>query len=338
MATSTVPPTESPPRPQQDPTSQTILLSDGRTLGYASYGSTSPNAPTILYFPGTGSCRHEALIWATEADAAGARLLSLDRPGVGLSSPDPAGTVLSFANDVLQLSQQLDLAPFHILGLSGGAPFALACAKVLPPSLLAGMGIVSGLAPLHQTGTAGMALQSRALFGTLAWLPGALTQPLLSWLMARQVRGSGSGAEAIREHIRKNLHRACEPDRAVFSDPAFVDQLIATEPELLRDGGADAVARELVMVCKHWGFELAELELEGVRLWYGAEDTGTPAVMGRRLAEELRGPRLCVMEGEGHISIVVRHGGDVLRAMLGGDVGPGTETGAGAGAGNGSPG
>ena len=49
------------------------------------------------------------------AESLGAQLISIDRPGIGLSSPDPKGTVFSFAKDVEELTDALKLKQYAIL-------------------------------------------------------------------------------------------------------------------------------------------------------------------------------------------------------------------------------
>jgi pimeloyl-ACP methyl ester carboxylesterase len=67
--------------------SQTFVLPDGCTLGYAEYGN--PNGKALLYFHGFPSSRLEAYALDNIVLRHDIRLLALDRPGFRLSSPDP---------------------------------------------------------------------------------------------------------------------------------------------------------------------------------------------------------------------------------------------------------
>ena len=121
----------------------TLTLRDGRTLSYAIYGT--PLGVPILYMPGFPSSRIEGAGLDPEATALGARIIAIDRPGYGDSSPHAERSVLSCASDVKELTEHLKLDRYGVLGISGGGPYALACARVLPAEKLKGVSIVCGL-------------------------------------------------------------------------------------------------------------------------------------------------------------------------------------------------
>lgn len=72
-----------------------LRLRDGRLLQFCVYGAASFSSPsmpctaTILYFHGWPSSQHEACLLEAPAAAAGLRVISCSRPGVGLSTLDP---------------------------------------------------------------------------------------------------------------------------------------------------------------------------------------------------------------------------------------------------------
>jgi pimeloyl-ACP methyl ester carboxylesterase len=71
-------------------TSATLVLPDGRTLGYAEYGA--PTGAPIFYMPGFPSSRIEGTGLDPKASRAGARIIALDRPVYGLSTRHPHRT------------------------------------------------------------------------------------------------------------------------------------------------------------------------------------------------------------------------------------------------------
>ncbi|KGQ12395.1 hypothetical protein BBAD15_g1859 [Beauveria bassiana D1-5] len=96
--------------------SQTITLPDGRTLGFEK---------TLLYFHGYPSSRIEAKLLDQLALAHSIRILALDRPGYGLSTPQrPRRSLLDWPRDVEAFAASQHLDRFAVLGLSGGGPFA----------------------------------------------------------------------------------------------------------------------------------------------------------------------------------------------------------------------
>ncbi|MGI4944133.1 MAG: alpha/beta fold hydrolase, partial [Janthinobacterium lividum] len=87
-----------------------------------------PAGPPVLYFHGWPASRLEAGLIPDLS----VRLLALDRPGYGRSTPQPGRTLLDWPADVAAVADRLGLAKFHVVGLSGGGPYAAACALALP--------------------------------------------------------------------------------------------------------------------------------------------------------------------------------------------------------------
>ena len=97
---------------------QIIRLPDGRTLGYAEYGSPSGNP--IFYFTGGNSSRFEGEWFENAATDKDVRLIVPDRPGFGLSTFQPDRQLLDWPKDVIELADALSIDTFSIFGLSGG--------------------------------------------------------------------------------------------------------------------------------------------------------------------------------------------------------------------------
>ena len=109
---------------------QSLTLADGRCLGYAEYGD--PAGSPLLYFHGGGSSRLEPAYADHYARRLGIRLVSMDRPGYGRSTPMTAANWCSVGRDALALADALSISTFSVAGLSAGAPFALHLAQSTP--------------------------------------------------------------------------------------------------------------------------------------------------------------------------------------------------------------
>lgn len=93
--------------------SATFTLPDGRKLGYAQYGALTGR--TFLYLHGLPGSRVEAAWFEAGCLKLGARVIGVDRPGVGWSSPHPGGTLLDHPKDIELLAQHLQLDNYGIL-------------------------------------------------------------------------------------------------------------------------------------------------------------------------------------------------------------------------------
>jgi len=110
-----------------------VQLPDGRILNVAEYGDSL--GEPMLFLHGTPGSHLLASLIATEARAHGFRVLAPDRPGIGFSSPHPTRTYSSFAEDIRHVLAHFDLKRVHLVGISGGSPYALAIAARMPEAL-----------------------------------------------------------------------------------------------------------------------------------------------------------------------------------------------------------
>lgn len=93
--------------------SATLLLPDGRKLGYAQYGLLTGKA--IFYCHGLPGSRLEAAIFDDKAKEVGARIIAVERPGHGLSDPQPGRTLLDHPKDIELLAEELGVQEFGVL-------------------------------------------------------------------------------------------------------------------------------------------------------------------------------------------------------------------------------
>jgi len=127
-----------------DRANQSIVLRDKRRLGFAEYGDASGKA--VMHFNGSGGSRLEHPQDHSILSDLDVRLISTDRPGHGISDPQPGRKLLDWPDDIGQLADHLGVDKFHVMGWSAGGPHALACAYKMPDRILAGA-LISGLAP-----------------------------------------------------------------------------------------------------------------------------------------------------------------------------------------------
>ncbi len=94
-------------------TSATLTLPDGRKLGYAQYGLRTGR--TVFYLHGLPGSRIEAAAFDAMAVKLGARIIAVDRPGIGWSSPLPERTILDHVKDIEHLAEFIELDSYGVL-------------------------------------------------------------------------------------------------------------------------------------------------------------------------------------------------------------------------------
>ena len=280
-----------------------VRLADGRTLACLQLGD--PAGPPVLYFHGYPGSRLEARVAAAAAGRLGLRLLAVDRPGFGQSTFQAGRTIGAWAADVAAMADRLGLGRFSIVSISGGAPYALACAALLSDRL-AHVGLLCPLGPPDVAGgREGMLAQDRIMLALASRVPPlgrGVVRMLAHWMRRDAER-----------YLRFMLAGMASPDRDLFADPGYRSLVLESTSEALRQGGRGA-AWELTLIARRWDVRLQDVRMP-VSLWQGLADQILPAAMARRLAAALPACAPRYFPGEGHLSLVVRHIGEALAEM-----------------------
>lgn len=267
---------------------RTILLADGRRLGFAEYGDRSGQA--VLGLHGTPGSRLMFALADQPARRQSVRLIAPDRPGFGLSDPMPTRRYLDGAADLEELLDQLGQDRVTLVGVSGGGPYALAAAAHMPARVTQAI-VVSGVAPVAgPEATGNLDRAHRILFGWGARAPRLLRA--VTGLVGRSWRRHPD--RVFERVIRMNL----PADRAIMSRPEVRAALTAgLKDAFVRGGGS--VATEIALFGRPWGFSLRDVRVP-VRLFHGAIDRLVPARMGRHLAALLPRCQAEIVPDAGH--------------------------------------
>ena len=269
-----------------------LTLPDGRGLCYAEFGAS--NGIPVVYCHGFPGSRLEAAFADPVASTLGARLIAVDRPGMGMSDYCTGRTILGWADDVLSLVDSLELEQFSVLGVSGGAPYALACAFKLPQRVRS-IAVVSGVGPpaavsgASLTSTSGLSLR---LTMAAPWL--AFLFVIVLGILARH-------ASPLLLAILSA--KASERDRRILRDGEFRAILAASMDEAFRNGPRGA-ATDLKLLSRPWNFELLELRVP-VHIWHGGKDRVVPMSMGLFLEQALPDCQTTCVPEHGHYSLVL---------------------------------
>lgn len=276
---------------------QSILLPDGRRLGYAEYGAQGSSP--VLFFHGAPGSRH---IHADMADAAtrrGIRLIAVERPGYGLSDPQPGRTMLDWPDDIAALTDALEIKQFTIIGFSMGSIYALACASRLPLRVTK-IALVGALAPHGAPGVLeGMSPSVAGLYALAQSDPAELKNTLAA------VAPSPAALVVVMSAS------AGEWDKNVIL--ARYSEFETEYTQTLCDG-VEGVASDFVLASGSWGVPLDEINTE-THLWCGADDCNTPPAMTAYLASMLPNSRALMLPGEGHF-VLYAHWEEILARLV----------------------
>ena len=121
---------------------RTVATQDGRHLAYIEVGD--PHGPLVIHNHGGPSSRLEARLFAHSASKHRLRLICVDRPGMGHSSPQKTRTYSGWADDLTAIADALGYREFGVTGWSEGGPWALAAAAYIDPVRLRHVSSIAG--------------------------------------------------------------------------------------------------------------------------------------------------------------------------------------------------
>ncbi len=282
----------------------TLTLPDGRTLGYARFGPQS--GTPILYCHGNfGSRMDPAMLPPALLQQFGVQMIAPDRPGIGLSTFQEKRTVAHWPADIAALADALAIERFALIGISGGSPFAAACAQHLADRLTR-VAIVSGVAPIGAQKWQNIGV-SATYFGMArrsTWLV-SLILAMTRWGLRNEIvfleRASASMPAADRDALLNNSQA-----RRGF---------LATMHASL-SSGLKGLAYDAMLIARPWNIDLGAIR-SPVQLWHGEADENAPPAMGRYLAQAIPGSTWTMIPGEGHFSLAVNHFDAILQALIG---------------------
>jgi len=269
----------------------TVAVRGERRLSFAEYGSRT--GPAIVWMHGTPGARRQIPLEARAyADEQGLRIIGIDRPGIGSSTPHLYPDVLDWTRDLEILLDTLAIDTVRLIGLSGGGPYVLAAGAALPDRVH-GIGVLGGVAPTQGPDAVPGGLIQLAV--RLAPLLGLARVPLGVALTAaiRLVKPlAGPGLD---------LYAAVQPpgDKNLLSRPEFKAMFL---DDLLNGSRfqTSAPISDLVLFTRDWGFAAADVSVP-VRWWHGDADHIVPFRHGQHMVDRLPDATMTVIDGESHL-------------------------------------
>jgi pimeloyl-ACP methyl ester carboxylesterase len=291
-----------------DRDNQTITLKDGRKLGFSEHGDL--NGKPVFFMHGNPSSRFLRYPDDT-AKNLGLRIITPDRPGMGLSDFQPNRKPLDLPDDIVQLADHLKIGKFSIFGGSAGGCYTAACAYKIPERLekviLLSSGAPFNYAPDPLQGMDENLKKPFILASKMPWLV-----KLVLWGLKRKTEKDPE--KAYQDFIIARCVN--EYDRKIANDPVLKSWVIAHSGESMRKG-TRGVAHELKIAVNPagWGFNLADIKIH-VDIWAWEEDHLTPIAMSKYLASVIPNNTTHFFPGGGHLS---SFGGwkDVLASIAG---------------------
>jgi pimeloyl-ACP methyl ester carboxylesterase len=266
-----------------------LHAADGRSLGVAEFGD--PDGTVILWAHGGPGSRLEPS-WLDAASArVGLRIIGVDRPGYGMSTPQPGRTISSVVADMLGVTDQLSIRSFATVGVSTGGSYALALAALAPSRVL---GVVTCCSMTD-----------------MSWAPGRATMSQLHvhavWDAPDRNAAIAAAVEAHGENGSKMLGGGLSPaladlDQKLFADPAWMRPAMDGFPQMFTFG-LEGYADDRIADGPGWiDFDVAKIRCPVIVL-HGTEDKMVDIIHPHHTAAIVPGAELVLVDDHGHFSI-----------------------------------
>ncbi len=266
-----------------------VRRGDGSVIAVEVVGE--PAAAPVLFCHGLADSRLSARLFAPVAGELGLRIVAPDRPGTGGTDPRRLGRLVDWVQDAALVLDATAAGPAALLGVSGGGPFAAACAAAIP-------GRVRSLTLVSSLGLPGWPTRGMAPGERLSLEVARRAPAFGGWFLGRL---AGLGRRSPRLFLRISTSEMPGTDRQALDQPGSRDAFLANYLEAFRHGDG-GVAQDLRVLTRPWGFELGSIK---VPAWvhHGDADNTVPPQHARLFAEAIPGAQLKLHPGLGHFSI-----------------------------------
>ena len=272
-----------------------VATRDGRTLSYLEVGD--PLGPLVIHNHGGPSCRLEARLFANAASKNRLRLICVDRPGIGQSTPQHVRSYAGWAADLTAIADALGYREFGVTGWSEGGPWALAAAACIDPLRLRHVSSIAGgsYGAFGDNWAADRLSRADALGGSLAlrFRPGFRLMYALLGVTAKYFRAT------FVEQVRKVVN---DYDREILLQPDVETIFREMSAECFAQG-SDGLVSDSELLYRRWAFDVRAIERR-VHLWQGTDDRLVPAGINKTVADRMPGAVWHPVEGAGHFVAV----------------------------------
>jgi pimeloyl-ACP methyl ester carboxylesterase len=256
-----------------------VDLPDGRVIRAFDTSASAPDAPTVVWHPGSPHTGEPIEPILTAARERGIRLITYARPGYGGSTPNPGRNVASAAEDVAAIADELEMDRFAVLGYSGGGPHALACAARMPGRVAAAAALAC-VAPFD---------------GDDGWFDGMHAPAALrAAVVSREARAAFAETDEF------------DPGQFVDTDWAALEgewSTLGDDAQRAEADGPGGLIDDDVAFTRPWGFDLGDVRVPTL-LVHGERDRVIPRSHAVRTLAALPEARLWMRLDEGHVAVL----------------------------------
>lgn len=279
--------------------------SPGKLLAWNEYGDPAGNP--VFYYHGWPSSRLQARLAHHLAKDRSLHLISMDRPGMGKSTLVPGRKLEDWPGLMARFADHLGIGKFGQLGVSGGGPYVLACAAMIP-GRLSGSSVLAGMVPLPLTdlGTSGLHPVYRTLIPLRKAPAPFFTGGFRIASLAAKCRPDAIPMSILLQTLPE------EDRRIILHDPEIWQVLVKSFTEgVCGLSGGQGVMTDAEIYLRKPSIRPEEI-VHPIRYWHGGDDRNIPAALVEGLVRRMPFAELELVEGLGHFSLAMLRAGAAL--------------------------
>jgi len=233
----------------------------------------------------------------------GVEIISLDRPGYGDTPLSHFKGVNGWTKLMENFLLQHNLDHFSIIGISGGAPFAVAVAEAFPHKIKK-LGIICGLAPWYES-KQGFNLSQNLAFMFYKNAPKFLSKSII------EKRFLTEDLNLSLDQLAKTLNKK---DQDILAHPEVRQNFIQGMVQARRQGIL-GIENDLQFYCSDWKVNWKKITMPSY-IWFGEEDYMLNHKMAETYKEKIPHIKIKLFPNEGHFSLPVLYAETILNDFL----------------------
>ncbi len=262
--------------------------------------------PVVIFFHGfPGSSYHAQLMTTTPSHEA-FRIIAMDRPGYGKSDRQKNVTPVGLALQLRELIDSLKIDKFHILHVSGGAPYGLALAYLMGDRVLR-VSSVCGIAPVTKRNFTYLNASQKKNWLLQKLVPSQLLDMVLHKIFQKSV-------ENLDRMVFGSIEDFADADQKVFAHPT-IGPFLANSIHLSLSQGPGAIVDDMGVYSRSWGFPIDQIRVP-VTLWHGDADDIVHVRIAEQMGEHIPTAQLKMTRNEGHYSVALNYSEEILQDLL----------------------
>ncbi len=270
-----------------------LRLRHGRQLFYEVYGD--PQGIPCYFYHGFPGSHVQAKVAHAQAKQHGIQIITADRPGLGNSDFDENRSLRSTVKDTEELSNHLGHQKFYMIGVSGGAPYALASAHYLKDRILA-LGLVCPLGPLGEKEfRASFSRAGRFFFACVEKFPWITRK-----LYKKMILKFDTDPDRYLDRLTRGLSSR---DRQATQNPEIKSILRSSFQHSYKQNPEHAMV-DMKLYVTPWDFQISEIKIP-TYLWHGTEDHIVPYQNSVLIQKAIPHADFFTFHGEGHYSVAI---------------------------------